>query len=339
MESAALLGLWRKDRRCRSMAETLAAEREPRKLDELMLAMDVVDTLRHSESIVDRELNAEQREANLLNRLRELYRGQGIDVPDRVLQEGVRALEQQRFVYTPPAPGFATTLAHLWVNRQRVGKGLLAATAAVGIGWGAYHLTVELPERQRAEQTRAAAERARIDLTQRLPLALEQVHEDALREAQVPSARERADALLADGKAALARQNAGAAQQAIGDLEVLRADLRREYTLRVVSRPGEPSGVWRVPPRNPTGRNFYLVVEPVTPDGRTLSMAVTNEEDGRTETVAKWGVRVSEDVFDQIRRDKSDDGIVQRNRVGEKRRGRLEVEYLMPVLGGAITRW
>ena len=321
------------------MAETLAPAREPQKLDELMLAMDVVDTLRHSETIVDRELNAEQREADLLRRLRDIYRGQGIEVPDRVLQEGVRALEERRFVYTPPPPGLATTLARVWVNRGRIGRGLLAAVAALGIGWGVYHVAIERPERERAEQARVAAERARVDLTERLPQALEQAHEDALREAQVPAARERADALLADGKAALSRQDASGAQQAIGELEVLRATLRREYTLRIVSRPGEPSGVWRVPQRNPTGRNFYLIVEAVTPDGRSLSLPVTSEEDGRTETVSKWGVRVSEEVFEQIRRDKNDDGIVQRNRLGEKRRGHLDLTYLMPVLGGAIVRW
>jgi hypothetical protein len=321
------------------MAETLAPAREPQTLDELMLAMDVVDTLRHSENVVDRELNAEQREADLLRRLRDIYRGQGIEVPDRVLQEGVRALEEQRFVYTPPPPGLATTLARLWVNRGRIGKGLLAALAALGIGWGAYYVAIELPERERAEQARVSAERGRIDLTERLPQALEQAHEDALREAQVAAARERADALLADGKAALSRKDAAGAQQAIGDLEVLRASLRREYTLRIVSRPGEPSGVWRVPQRNPTGRNFYLIVEAVAPDGRSLSLPVRSEEDGRAETVSKWGVRVTEEVFDQIRRDKNDDGIVQQSRLGEKRRGHLEVTYLMPVLGGAILRW
>jgi Family of unknown function (DUF6384) len=48
---------------------------------------------------------------------------------------------------------------------------------------------------------------------------------------------------------------------------------------------------------------------------------------------------VSEDVALQVQRDKGDDGIVQRNRLGEKRRGSLDVDYLMPVLGGAITRW
>jgi hypothetical protein len=322
------------------MAEALAVPpREPQKLDELMLAMDVVDTLRHSETLVNRELNAEQREADLLRRLREVYRGQGIDVPDRVLLEGVRALEEHRFLYTPPPPSLSRTLALWWVNRGRIGKILLALLAALGLGWGAYYVGVELPARERAEQARLDAERARIDLTERLPRALELAHEDALREAQAPAARERADRLFGDGKAALSREDPAGARQAIIDLEELRAELRREYALRIVSRPGEPSGVWRVPQRNPAGRNFYLIVEAVTPDGRVLNLPIASEEDGRTETVSRFGVRVAEDLFEQVRRDKNDDGIVQRNRLGEKRRGQLEVSYLMPVLGGAITRW
>ncbi|PVE20556.1 hypothetical protein DC522_31615 [Microvirga sp. KLBC 81] len=327
------------------MAETAATppsgspDRPPQSLDEVMLAMDVVDTLRHQESLVSRELGQEQRDAELLERLRQIYRGQGIEVPDRVLLEGVKALKEQRFVYTPPAPSFARTVATAWVNRGRVGRVLLGIAALLGLGWSAYHFGVVEPARQRAAQEQARAERTRIELAERLPAALEQGHEDVLREAQVPVAREKAERLLADGKVAITRGDAEAARQAINDLEVLRADLRREYVLRIVSRPGEPTGVWRVPQRNPAGRNYYLIVEPVTPDGRILSLPVTSEEDGRTVTTSKWGVRVSEATAMQVQRDKDDDGIVQRNRLGEKRRGRLDVEYLMPILGGAITQW
>jgi hypothetical protein len=211
--------------------------------------------------------------------------------------------------------------------------------ALLGFGWGAYHLGVERPAQQRAEQERVLAERNRVELAEALPSALAQGHEDVLREAKVPAAREKADQILADGRAAIAGGNADGARQAINDLEVLRADLRREFTLRIVSRPGEPTGVWRVPQRNPAGRNYYLIVEAVSPDGRILSMPVTSEEDGRTITTSKWGVRVSEEVVMQVQQDKSDDGIVQRNRLGEKRRGYLDIDYLMPVLGGAITGW
>jgi hypothetical protein len=326
------------------MAETAIPAAPPegeasRGLNEVMLAMDVVDTLRHQENLVSRELSEESRDAELLERLRRIYRGQGIEVPDRILQEGVQALKEQRFVYTPPPPSFARTVATAWVKRGRAGRILLTLLALLGIGWGAYQFGVVRPAQERAAQEAAQAERNRIELAERLPAALDQGHEDVLREAKVPAARERADQILADGRSAIAHGDAEGARRAIDDLEALRADLRREYVLRIVSRPGEPTGVWRVPPRNPSGRNYYLIVEPVAPDGRILTMPVTSEEDGTTAAVAKWGVRVSEEVAMQVQRDKSDDGIVQRNRLGEKRRGYLDVEYQMPVLGGAILQW
>jgi hypothetical protein len=304
-----------------------------------MLAMDVVDTLRHQDLAVARELNEDQREAELLSRLRDIYRGQGIAVPDRVLREGVDALKESRFVYSPPAPGLGTSLARLWVNRGRIGKGLLGAVAALGIGAGAYYVGVVQPAERRVVEQREAAERARIDLSERLPAALERAGEDALAEARIPAARTRAEQLVADGRAALARQDAAAVTQAITDLETLRADLRRQYVLRIVSRPGEETGVFRVPARNRNARNFYLIVEPVAPDGRVISLPVTSEETGRTATVSRWGVRVDERVFEQVRRDKSDDGIVQRNRLGEKRRGELDVTWTIPAQGGAILEW
>ena len=312
--------------------------RPSQNLDELMLAMDVVDTLRHQETLVTRELDESRREAELLERLRQIYRGQGIAVPDRVLQEGVKALKESRFVYTPPAPGLGRTLAMIWVQRGRVGRGLLGLLAALGIGAGVYYAAVVMPERQRIEQARIEAERVEAELTQRLPQALAAGHAEVLREAQVPEARERADQILADGRAALGRRDAAAARAALDDLEALRAELRREYVLQIVSRPNEPTGVWRVPPGG-RGRNYYLIVEPVTPDGRVLTLPVTSEEDRRTANASRWGVRVSEDVFNQVRRDKEDDGIVQQNRLGEKRRGRQSVDYTMPVLGGQILRW
>ena len=65
---------------------------EPRKLDDVMMAMDVVDTLRHRTRIVDMELNESAREEQLVARLKEIYGAQGIEVPDRILKDGVKAL-------------------------------------------------------------------------------------------------------------------------------------------------------------------------------------------------------------------------------------------------------
>ena len=61
----------------------------PAPLDDVMLAMDVVDTLRHADRLVERELGAEERDQQLKERLRQLYAAQGIDVPEHILDEGV----------------------------------------------------------------------------------------------------------------------------------------------------------------------------------------------------------------------------------------------------------
>ena len=62
----------------------------PAKLDDLMIAMDVVDTLRHRERLIERELNEEVREEQLVERLRALYKSQGLDVPDRVIPPSLK---------------------------------------------------------------------------------------------------------------------------------------------------------------------------------------------------------------------------------------------------------
>ena len=95
----------------------------------------------------------------------------------------------------------------------------------------------------------------------------------------------------------------------------------------------------RLPDSNPDARNHYLIVEAVGTSGERLQLPILSEETGRTEVVSSWGVRVSDGVFERVRADKADDGIVQNDRVGAKQRGHLEIEYEVPVLGGTITSW
>ena len=91
-------------------AATGAGAVTPAPLDDVMLAMDVVDTLRHRQHVVARELNEEAREADLMQRLRKIYAAQGIEVPDHILRDGVEALKKSRFVYEPPAAGLPVWL-------------------------------------------------------------------------------------------------------------------------------------------------------------------------------------------------------------------------------------
>lgn len=300
-------------------------------LDELMLAMDVVDTLRHQEAVAVRELAQDGRDEALKERLRQIYEGQGLAVSDRILDEGIAALKESRFTYMQTPSGLSRTLAGLWIRRGAIGKilGLLLVLAAVWAGWSYWQETV----RQRAEQT------ARIELTETLPSRIDAAGQAALGEARTDNALERIEQVQADAAAALSRSDAEGARAALATLERLREDLIRVYELRIVSGPGEDSGVYRIPDVNTGARNYYLIVEAVTADGKPLSFPIRSEEDGTTTTVSRWGVRVPERTFEAVRRDKLDDGILQDNILAEKLRGALEPTYRMNVSGGAITEW
>jgi hypothetical protein len=300
-------------------------------LDELMLAMDVVDTLRHDESVALRELEQDGRDGSLKQRLRSIYEGQGLEVSDRILDEGIRALRESRFTYTPTPPSFKRTLAGLWIRRGTIVKALavLVVVLAAWIGWSIW-------QDRRAEQAAIAAQ---IELTETLPRQIEAAAQEALSEARTPDAQARAEQLHADAQAALSRSDAEAARVGVASLQRLAGELRETYTLRIVARPGEQSGVYRIPDVNSHARNYYLIVEAVRPDGSLATLPVTSEEDGKTANVTKWALRVPQATYDAVARDKTDDGIVQNNILGEKPRGALEPTWRMNVSGGAITEW
>ncbi len=301
-------------------------------LDDVMIAMDVVDTLRHDERLVDRELNETDRRKALIERLREIYRGQGIEVPDRILDEGVTALEQDRFVYKPPADGVQTRLARLYVSRGswgRYGLGGLGAVAALYVGNLAL---IEWPAQQ-------AAEAARIEITETLPKEIDRLAADIAAEAAVPGIAERAQTLALAGRNAAKAGDRATAKSSREELATLLAELRAEYTIRIVSRRGELTGLWRIPKANPDTYNYYIVVEAVGRDGKVIPQTIPNEETGQRETVKTWAVRVSRDVLARVEADKKDDGIVQKAEVGAKSRGRIDRDWSIPVPGGMITRW
>jgi len=316
------------------MADTAAAPAKPQTLDDVMIAMDVVDTLRHREDLVRRELSEEEREAELIARLKKIYHDQGIEVPDHVLADGVKALKESRFVYTPPPKGWKRSLLTVWAKRETYGKraGALALLLAA-VAWGYYFLV--------ARPARLEAERARIEIAETLPKALKQAHAEVLAIATDAAAKQKADQLLADGEREIRAANRAGASKIKGELAGLREELTREYTFTIVSRPGESTAVWRRPPRKlqSEAKNYYLIVEAVAPDGRKLSLPIPNEETGKTETVTKFGVRVPEAVYQAVSQDKKNDGIVQNNIFGVRRRGSLAVEYKMPFEGGFITEW
>ena len=297
------------------------------KLEDLMVAMDVVDTLRHDQAVVARELDTDGRRERLLVRLRDMYKAQGIEVPDHVLQEGIRALEDERFKYTPVAESWRTRLARIWVSRRRWSKpiGFLGVLGSLFSGY--YFVSDVLPEQQ-----------LRSELPDRIVVATNAVIALAKDPSVVEQATERknyADSLLASGQYEQA-------QTVAKELEEVQKTLGQFYTIRVVAKPNEPSGVWRIPPNQQLGqdaRNYYLIVEAVDDRQQVVELHVLNEEDNTSKRVTQWGLRVSQDTFFAVAADKQDDGVIQANKVGIKERGYLKPQFSIPTPGGTITQW
>ena len=197
----------------------------------------------------------------------------------------------------------------------------MGGVGALLLAWLVYHFTVLVPRSQ---------------LPERLGVAYQSVV--AAAEEGDEGARQ-AEQLYRSASTALNNGNERAAQTALQSLRDLRSTLEQAYTLQIVSRPGEKSGVWRVPEANPDARNYYIIVEALAADGRTLQVPVVNEENGRTERVSKWGLRVEKVVFERISADKQDDGIIQQTQFGTKQSGRLKPDYRIPTSGAAITQW
>jgi hypothetical protein len=227
----------RSDGRAVSAAGAAAGTREPEvaggqvPLDEVMLAMDVVDTLRHRQQLVEQELAGGDRDAQMLERLRRIYAAQGIDVPDHVLADGVAALREDRFAYRPPPPGPAVAWARLYVSRGRWGRALLAVAAVLALAWFAYQQTVVAPRGVGGRLTEGRA-------------AVAALARDA-------AAVQRADDLAAAGRGALAAGDDAEARRAVVALGELREQLERAYELRIVVGDDVTSGVWRMPDANP----------------------------------------------------------------------------------------
>jgi hypothetical protein len=302
----------------------MVIEREQAPLEDLMAAMDVVDTLRHQQTITERELDGDGRRERLLARLRKLYAAQGIEVPDRVLEEGIDALEQERFKYQPVKPSWRTKVAHAWVSRSRWGKpiGFLAFIACLFYGY--YFFSEVLPER---------------NLRAGLPDKVNSVFSGIVAVAKNAEVIDQAKSSSAKAYRAIDQKNYAEAEAVVANMQAVKAQLGLDYRIRVISKPNQNSGVWRNPPNNPDGKNYYLIVEAVDNDNRVLELTIVNQENNKAARKKSWGLRVDEETFYKVASDKRDDGIIQANTVGKKEEGYLNPVFSIPTSGATITEW
>ena len=301
-------------------------------LNDTLLVMDVVDTLRHSADLPIASDGRGFDEPATIERLRTAYREIGIEAPGSALTAGLAAMADGRFAYPRKRGGFARGLAQLYVSRGKWERPVFALLLALIVGLGGYQFGYR-PYKD------SVAEAARVELAESLPAQMDALYQAIFNETKVQAAADEAEQLRNRGKDAARQSNRAMAEDAIAELTALHDQLRLSYSLRVVDREGVKPGFWTFPPSNSEATNYYVVVEAVDADGNPLKLPITDEETGATKTVSQWGLRVPQSVYDAVIADKQDDGVIQHYVVGFKQEGFIDLDYLIPVLGGAVTQW
>jgi hypothetical protein len=161
-------------------------------MEDVLMAADTVDTIRHEMAIQETEILSDDRRSALKAKLRQWYESQGMLVSDEIINRAVEDMDKNRYVHEPLAPGFSRLLARMWINRGKIAARSAAAVASVAFIYGSalfIHSEFVVKPRERAEiaakaeQDRIAAE-LKLDVETRLPQALKSAHTAAISAAE-----------------------------------------------------------------------------------------------------------------------------------------------------------
>lgn len=161
--------------------------------------------------------------------------------------------------------------------------------------------------------------------------------------AKEEEASQRGETLYREAKQFAVSADVQRLSQTVSQLQNLNTILNQEYTLRIVNRSGVRSGIDRYYTDQSGKRvsGYYLIVEGIDSKGNALQMDIRNEEDGQTERATMWGERISQEVYERVKEDKLDNGIINDDIVGKKSRGYIREEMTMKGITkqGQITEW
>jgi len=254
-------------------------------------------------------------------------------VPDDVLLDGVMALEEERFKFTPAKEGVGTKLARLYIGRKKWLPLVYSLIVVIFGAWAVNYMAFVRPGKIETQRTTSL-------LNDALPERLANFETRALATKPNAEVTARIETLVSDTQTALRAKDVGLVETRLNSLGDLTKTLEQSFSLRVVNKDREPSGVFLIPrDGNENIRNYYLIVEPVDSAGKVIRVQIEDEDYKKSVWSSKFGVRVPVDVFNTVAADKSDDLIIQNDILGRKDIGALEASFNFDRPGGYITDW
>src|SRR5690606_12480578 len=122
-------------------------------MEDVLMAADTVDTIRHEMAIQETEILSDDRRSALKAKLRQWYESQGTIVSDEIINRAVEDMDKNRYVHEPLAPGFSRLLARMWINRGKIAARSAVAVASVAFIYGSalfIHSEFVVKSRERA---------------------------------------------------------------------------------------------------------------------------------------------------------------------------------------------
>ena len=329
-------------------------------MTDMLRIMDVASALRRERETAVAQLDVDTTKQRLRERLLATAAAAGEPVTEAEVDVAIERYFGEQHRYADPPRSWATFWAHVWVLRVRI---LLVALAFVALVGGAALATsallrrapVDVPQRPTPPAPAPAATSDAATPDEPAPstpadalaaataaFAAERKAVEAL--ASSDSARAFLAELTADGEIALTAADTAALTAIVQKLRELRQRLGEVYEVRIVTRPGELSGVDRYHGGKLSG--LYLIVEAVTADGRVLTRSIRDAETGAVRRVQRWGEQVPQAVWDRIVADKRADGVVDEQPFARKVRGEADERVVLPGSDGKalrrarqITKW
>jgi len=275
---------------------------------------------------------------------------EGVEAPLAALRDGLRgAIDRQRQALAGPETGTQRAPQPLAPQAQStrrqfdqwtaVATQLQQADTPSDPSLTSIHAQLDRRLLQAVQQSDLAAAQSALQQRERLQRLAENLQSRVAVQGLDEPTRAAIAAAEAAVAAALADADIERASVALQSETALKRLIATPYSLQIVDRPGELSGVPRYPVDNPNAAAYYLIVEAITADGQVLEVPVLNEETQQRHTVRKFGIRVSEEAFNTVRSEKQGSGRIAERRVGSKGAGRLHPEFTIAATGGVITEW
>lgn len=309
-------------------------------LPEMLRIMDVAREMRLAREAAEVQLDLDDAKAALRARLRAAADASGDPVTDEEIEAAIAQYFDTQHVYSDPPLSVRSFLAHLYVRRTGIAVLLAGFTLAAAIGW-ALLLRPNAPYSSAGRRSRAAT--AAVE-----PVAREV--RSVLAIAREPEAKAEAERVLQEAEDLASAGKLDELNRLRDSMLRLQRRLEEEYEVRIVTGPGRKSGIDRYQPTD--GRTdkkisgYYVLVEARSAKGTVVSRSIRNREENRDETVDAWGELVPQAVYERVKKDKADDGVVDETLFAVKRRGFRNEEVVFAgedgkplVRRGQITRW